>query len=61
MTYEEKKADALQKHPDCKYAEIRPGMNAAFQLTNVVCLWPDEHSYLVGNRPKYEVEGYPVD
>lgn len=60
MSDEEIKIDALQKHIDCKYAEIRNGMNCMFQITRVALLWPDERSYLVGNRHKYEVDGYPA-
>ena len=52
--------DAIGKHPNCKYGEVRNGMTAFFQLTRVVLLWPDEHSMAVGNKPKYEVEGYPA-
>ena len=50
--------DAIGRHSDCKYGEVRSGMTAFLQLTRVVLLWPDEHSMQVGNKPKYEVEGY---
>ena len=59
MNDDEIKIDALQSYPDCKYAEIRNGMNCIFQITRVALLWPDEHSYLVGNKPKHEIGGYP--
>ena len=59
MKDEEIKIDALQRHLDCKHAEIVNGMDCALRITRVALLWPDERSYLVGNKPKYEVGGYP--
>jgi len=53
--------DAIGRHPDCKYGQVVTGMNTMFQLTRVVRLWPDEYSYNVGNKAKYEVEGYPFE
>jgi hypothetical protein len=60
MSDEEIKIDALQRHLDCKYADIQNGMDCLFRCTRVALLYPDEHSYLVGNKPKYEVGGYPT-
>lgn len=59
LTDDEIIIDAIKKHPDCSYGEVRNGMNCAFQLTRVVLLWPDRRSADVGNHFKYEVEGYP--
>ena len=61
MTNEEIKIDALQKHPDCKYAEVVPGMNAIFQITRVVLLWRNEECWAAGDPPRYEEQGYSRD
>ena len=50
--------DAISKHPDCKYGKVENGLTPFLQLTRVVLLWLDEHSWQVGNKPKYEVQGY---
>lgn len=60
MTQEEAKLDALQLHPDCKYAEVRNGLTAFLQLTWVVELWRNEECYLAGDPPKYIEQGYPA-
>lgn len=60
MTQEEAKLDALQKHPCCKYAEVRNGLSAMWNLTWVVLLWRNEECYLEGDPPKHTVEGYPA-
>lgn len=50
--------DALQRHPDCKYADWTNGLDAFMRLTIVVKLWRTEECYLAGDPPRYTVEGY---
>lgn len=59
MTPEEAMNDALQKHPDCKYAEWENGIDFAFRHTIVVNLWRNEECFLAGDPPRHTVEGYP--
>jgi len=58
MTPQEAIADALSKHPDCKYADWDNGLTAFLELTIVVKLWRNEECFLHNDPPKYIVEGY---
>lgn len=59
MTDEEIKIDALQQHPECKYADIQNGMNFLLGITRVANLYRNEECYLEGDPPRHVVEGYP--
>lgn len=50
--------DALQKHPDCKYADIQNGMDFLFNITRVANLYRNEECYLAGDNPRHVVGGY---
>jgi hypothetical protein len=54
---DEAKLDALQQHPDCKYADVVNGMDMLFNTTWVVRLWRNEECYLAGDPPRHEVSG----
>jgi hypothetical protein len=56
--YDDAELDALQRHPDCKYATSTNGLNCALQLTIVVKLWRNLECAAAGDPPKYTVEGY---
>lgn len=58
MTPQQAMNDALDKYPDCKYANWDNGMNAYFQITIVVKLWRNEECYLANDPPRHVVEGY---
>jgi len=55
---EEAMTDALQKHPDCTYADWTLGLNMNLQVTIVVRLWRNKECYLNGDPPRIEAEGY---
>ena len=57
-TEQEAIADALQRRPDCQYAEAITGMSAAFRLTHVVLLWRTRECAEAGDPPRYELQGY---
>lgn len=57
-TVEEAIADALAKHPDCKYADWGNGMAFLFTPTIVVKLWRNEECFLADDPPKYIEDGY---
>jgi hypothetical protein len=57
-TPEEAKLDALQLHPDCKYAEWENGLDMFLRFTIVVNLWRNEECWAAGDPPKYVEEGY---
>jgi hypothetical protein len=57
-TQEDAILDALQRHPDCKHAEVRNGMNAFFGLTWVVELWRNDECWYSNDPPKYTEQGY---
>ena len=57
-TPDQAKADALQRHPDCTYAEYENGLNGWMQLTLVVELWRNEACWAAGDPPRHTVEGY---
>ena len=59
MTDQEILRDALSRHPECKYGEVKNGLTPFFQLTRVVNLWKDERGKLDGYMPLYVIEGYP--
>jgi hypothetical protein len=55
---EEAKIRALQKHPDCLYAEVENGMDCMFRRTLVVNLWRNEETWAAGDPPRHVVEGF---
>jgi hypothetical protein len=59
MTDEEIKTDALQRYPDCKYAEVVNGLNFLLGITRVANLYRNEECWAAGDPPKHVVEGYP--
>ncbi len=61
MSIEQAKQDALQKYPECAFADVHNGMNAFFQLTWVVHLWRNKECFLAGDPPQHVVEGYFQD
>lgn len=58
FTPREAVADALQRFPDCKYADWDNGMSFPFHITIVVKMWRNEDCYLNDDPPKRVVEGY---
>jgi len=58
MTPQEAMADALQKHPDCSYADWQNGLNMLLQPTIVVELWRNEETWANNDPPRHVVEGY---
>jgi hypothetical protein len=52
--------EALKRHPDCGYGEVRPGLDIRFRRTRVVVLWRNEECALAGDPPRHEVEGFPA-
>jgi hypothetical protein len=53
-------ADALQKHPECKFVRIIPSLEDDLTLTRVALVWPDEMS--AHGPPKFRLNGYtPYD
>ena len=60
MTDTEIIADAKTQYPECSFGQVANGLTAAFQRTRVVVLWRNEECYLAGDKPRYEVEGYPM-
>jgi hypothetical protein len=58
MTSDEAKLDALQRHSDCKHAEVYNGLNFLLQLTWVVKLWRNEECYLNDDPPRHVEQGY---
>ena len=58
MTPEAAKIDALQRHPDCKYADWQNGLDPLFNATIVVELWRNEETWAAGDPPRHTVEGY---
>ena len=59
MTDEEIKIDALQRHPDCKYAEIVNGMNFMLGITRVANCYRNKECWAAGDPPRAIEEGYP--
>jgi hypothetical protein len=47
MKFEEARFAALQKHPDCEYAEVSDGSKLLLVPILVVKLWRDKKSYIV--------------
>jgi hypothetical protein len=62
MKPEEARIDALQKHPDCGWAEVYDGSVLMIGLGPilVVKLWRDRRSYMSGDRPR-AIEVYPPE
>ena len=55
MTFDKQAINkALEKHPDCKYADWQNGLEACtFAPTIVVQLWRNQECYNAGDPPKY--------
>lgn len=58
MSIAEAKIRALDRHPDCQYAEAYNGMSWNFAMTWVVKLWRTEECYLAGDPPRHVEEGF---
>jgi hypothetical protein len=58
-TQEEAKLDALQRHPDCKHAEVKNGLAFPMTLTWVVELWRNDECWYNGDPPRYVEQSYP--
>ncbi len=50
-------ADALSKHPECKFVMVIPSIEQDLSLTRVALVWPDVS--MSGSAPKYRLNGYP--
>lgn len=61
MTQSEAKQQALARHPECHYAEVKNGLSWNWQFTWVVELWRDEKCWAAGDPPRHVVEGFPVN
>ena len=60
MKFEQARFAALQKHPDCEYAEVSDGSKLLLGPVLVVKLWRDKRSYMAGDQPR-AVELYPTE
>ena len=61
MTQEKAKQRALQRHPDCDYAEIANGLDFLFRPTWCVNLWRNEECWAAGDPPRYAEQGFLVN
>jgi hypothetical protein len=60
MTDDQVIEDAIERHPECTFGIVVPGLNAALQFTRVARLWRNEECYDAGDPCRHEVEGYPI-
>jgi hypothetical protein len=58
--WDDAELDALQQHPECKYAESVNGLAWDFSPTIVVKLWRTAECAAAGDPPRHIVEGYPA-